>query len=89
MSLDGAFLHCVKSELENLIGARVDKVSQPSREEIVISLRMLGSNDRGAKKLIFSANGGSARVHLTNGEIDNPQTPPMFCMLLRKRLGGG
>lgn len=92
MSLDGAFLHCVKAELENLIGARVDKISQPSREEIVISLRMLNSNDhnsRGAKKLIFSANGGSARVHLTNGEIDNPQTPPMFCMLLRKRLGGG
>ncbi len=89
MSLDGAFLHCVKSELENLIGARVDKISQPSREEIVISLRMLNSNDRGAKKLMFSANGGSARVHLTNGEIDNPQTPPMFCMLLRKRLGGG
>ena len=89
MSLDGAFLHCVKSELENLIGARVDKISQPSREEIVISLRMLNSNDRGAKRLMFSANGGSARVHLTNAEIDNPQTPPMFCMLLRKRLGGG
>ena len=89
MSLDGAFLHCVKAELENLIGARVDKISQPSREEIVISLRMLNSNDRGAKRLMFSANGGSARVHLTNSEIDNPQTPPMFCMLLRKRLGGG
>ena len=87
MSLDGAYLHCVKAELENLIGARVDKIHQPSREEIVISLRMF--NDRGAKKLLFSANGGAARVHLTNAEFDNPQTPPMFCMLLRKRLGGG
>lgn len=89
MSLDGAFLHCVKRELENLIGARVDKVYQPSREEIVISLRMLNSNDRGAKKLLFSANGGAARVHLTNMELENPAAPPMFCMLLRKRLGGG
>lgn len=89
LSLDGAFLHCVKAEFENLIGARVDKVSQPSREEIVISLRMLNSGNRGAKKLLFSANGASARVHLTNAEFDNPQTPPMFCMLLRKRLGGG
>ncbi len=89
MSLDGAFLHCVKRELENLIGARVDKIYQPSREEIIVSLRLLGSDDRGAKKLLFSANGGMARVHLTNAEFDNPQTPPMFCMLLRKRLGGG
>lgn len=89
MSLDGAFLHCVKRELESLIGARVDKVWQPSREEIVISLRMLNSSDRGAKKLLFSANGGAARVHLTNMELENPASPPMFCMLLRKRLGGG
>lgn len=92
MSLDGAFLHCVKRELESLIGARVDKIYQPSREEIIVSLRLLGAlgtGDRGAKKLLFSANGGSARVHLTNAEFDNPQTPPMFCMLLRKRLGGG
>ena len=89
MSLDGAYLHCVKAELENLIGARVDKIYQPSREEIIVSLRMLNSGDRGAKKLLFSANGGAARVHLTNAEFDNPQTPPMFCMLLRKRLGGG
>lgn len=89
MSLDGAFLHCVKAELQGLIGARVDKVYQPSREEIVVSLRLLGSGDKGAKKLLFSANGASARVHLTSAEFDNPQAPPMFCMLLRKRLGGG
>ncbi len=61
MSLDGALLHCVKQELSNLIGARVDKIYQPSREEIVLSLRLLNSPDRSAKKLIFSANGGSAR----------------------------
>ncbi|MDE7360620.1 MAG: NFACT family protein [Oscillospiraceae bacterium] len=89
MSLDGALLHCVKQELTNLIGARVDKIYQPSREEIVLSLRLLNSPDRSAKKLIFSANGGSARVNLTSAEFENPQSPPMFCMLLRKHLGGG
>lgn len=89
MSLDGALLHCVKQELANLIGARVDKIYQPSREEIVLSLRLLNSPDRSAKKLIFSANGGSARVNLTSAEFENPQSPPMFCMLLRKHLGGG
>lgn len=89
MSLDGALLHCVKEELTNLIGARVDKIYQPSREEIVLTLRQLNGADKSRKSLIFSANGGSARVNLTSAEFENPQSPPMFCMLLRKHLGGG
>ena len=89
MSLDGAFLHCVKRELNTLIGARVDKISQPSKEEIVVSLRMLGGADKGAKKLAFSAGGTSARVHLTEQEFENPSAPPLFCTLLRKHLNGG
>lgn len=89
MSLDGALLHCVKEELTNLIGARVDKIYQPSREEIVLMLRQLNAADKSRKSLIFSANGGSARVNLTNAEFENPQSPPMFCMLLRKHLSGG
>lgn len=86
MSLDGAFLHIVRNELMPLVGSRVDKVYQPSREEIVISLRTLHD---GAKKLIFSANSMSARVNLTAAAFENPQQPPMLCMLLRKHLGGG
>ena len=85
MALDGAFLYAIKKELEPLIGSRVEKVHQPSREEIVISLR----SKQGSKKLYISANSGSARVHITNMSVDNPQTPPMFCMLLRKHLGSG
>lgn len=89
MSLDGAFLHCVKEELSALVGARVDKISQPSREEIVVSLRMLGGEDRSAKKIVFSANGTASRVHLTEQEFENPSAPPLFCMILRKHLSGG
>lgn len=89
MSLDGAFLHCVKEELSALVGARVDKIYQPSREEIIVSLRMLGGDDRSAKKIVFSANGTSARVHLTEREYENPSAPPLFCMILRKHLSGG
>lgn len=85
MALDGAFLHAVKNELEPLIGGRTDKIHQPSREELVITLR----TRQGAKKLYISANAGSARVHITQQSVDNPQTPPMFCMLLRKHLGSG
>ena len=86
MSLDGAFLHIVRNELLPLVGSRVDKVYQPSREEIVVSLRTLRD---GVKKLIFSANSMSARVNLTAAAFENPQQPPMLCMLLRKHLGGG
>ncbi|MBQ8960172.1 MAG: NFACT family protein [Ruminococcus sp.] len=85
MALDGAFLYAVKRELEPLIGGRVDKIHQPSREEVVIGLR----TKQGAKKLYISANAGSARVHVTEKQVDNPQVPPMFCMLLRKHLGSG
>ena len=85
MALDGAFLHTIKNELEPLIGGRVEKIHQPSREEIIISIR----TRQGSHKLYISANAGSARVHITQASVDNPQTPPMFCMLLRKHLGSG
>ncbi len=85
MALDGAFLYAVKTELQPLVGGRVDKIYQPSREEIVITIR----TKQGAKKLYISANASSARVCLTDRSIDNPQVPPMFCMLLRKHIGSG
>ena len=83
MALDGAFLYAVKNELQTLIGGRVDKVYQPSREEIIISIRTV----KGAFRLLISASASSARVHITETQVDNPMTPPMFCMLLRKHLG--
>jgi len=86
LSLDGAFLHIVCNELQPLVGARVDKVYQPSREEIVVSLRTYRD---GGKKIVLSANSVSARVNLTTAAFENPQQPPMFCMLLRKHLSGG
>lgn len=85
MALDGAFLCAVKNELLVLVGGRVEKIHQPSREEIIISIR----TRQGSKKIFISANAGSARVHITEIPVDNPQTPPMFCMLLRKHIGSG
>lgn len=85
MALDGAFLYSVKGELSKLIGGRVDKVYQPSRDEIIISIR----TRQGGFKLLISASANSARVHITKSSPDNPMKPPMFCMLLRKHLGNG
>ena len=86
MALDGLFLHCIGQELETaVIGAKVDKVYQPSSEELVLTLR---SRDLGALKLLLCARANSPRIHLTKATFENPVTPPMLCMLLRKRLGG-
>ena len=85
MALDGIFLHQIKNELTPLIGGRVDKIHQPSREELLVSLR---TRD-GAYRLLFNTGAGSARVHATRAEIENPKVPPMFCMLMRKQLSSG
>ncbi len=85
MALDGIFLSLVKKELMCLVGGRVDKIYQPSREETVFSIR----TREGAFKLLFNASAMNARVHITKAEIDNPKTPPMFCMLMRKHLSSG
>ena len=68
MALDGAFLYAIKSELQPLIGGRVEKIHQPSREEVIISIR----TRQGSKKVYISANAGSARVHITEKNVDNP-----------------
>lgn len=85
MALDGAFLHCIASELSPLIGSRIDKIYQPTRDSLVLSFRAKG----GAERVLFSACADAARVHITKEAVENPQQPPMFCMLLRKHLSGG
>ncbi len=85
MAIDGAYLHCLRQEMETrLQGARVDKIHQPSKEELVLALRSLTGNF----KLYLSARVNSPRVHFTEVALENPPSPPMFCMLLRKRLTG-
>lgn len=85
MALDGIFLCKLTEELKNTItGLRVDKVNQPTKDEIVLSLRGKGC----AYSLLFCVRADSPRLHLTAHKISNPPTPPMFCMLLRKYLTG-
>ncbi len=85
MALDGAFLHCLRDELwSTLQESRIDKIHQPSKEELVFAMR--GRN--GTEKLYLSARVNAPRVQLTAVSLENPATPPPFCMLLRKRLTG-
>lgn len=86
MAFDGAFLRCIKEEMEALLrDARVDKIHQPSREELLLTLRQRS----GSYKLYISSRAASPRIHFTDVTLENPASPPMFCMLLRKRITGG
>ncbi|HAN44516.1 MAG TPA: hypothetical protein DCP97_03900, partial [Ruminococcaceae bacterium] len=77
MSFDGAFLSIIKNEIEQTaLNSKVEKIYQPSKEEIVIGLRFKG----GSTKLLLSANASTPRVHFTKFAPENPKTPPMFCM---------
>lgn len=85
MALDGLTLGFIKNELADyIIGSKVEKVHQPSKQELVLILR----TRNGAYRLYFSADGQSPRVHLTSYNSENPKQPPMLCMMLRKRLVG-
>lgn len=83
MPLDAVCLTGVVQELRaQLLGLRIEKVQQPARDQIILTLR-------GNKKLLLCAGASQARIHLTAAVRENPASPPMFCMLLRKHLGGG
>lgn len=85
MALDGITLGLIKNEFKNyILGSKIEKVHQPSRNELVLILR----TRNGGYRLYLSCDGQSPRVHLTRYNLENPKVPPMLCMLLRKRLCG-
>ena len=85
MAFDAFFLSAVLQEIrQKTAGARVEKIHQPSRDTVILQLRCEG----GREKLLFAANPAAPRLHLTASTPENPEQPPMFCMLLRKHLSG-
>lgn len=85
MPLDGITINLLKKELSGcIIGSRIEKIHQPSKDELVFHLR----SREGAYRLLISASANSPRIHLTANAPENPATPPMLCMLFRKHLTG-
>ena len=83
MPLDAICLSAVVREIApQLEGSRIEKIQQPARDQIVLLLR-------GSRRLLINAGANQPRIHLTGLLRDNPAQPPMFCMLLRKYIGGG
>ncbi len=85
MALDGMYLSFLVSSVNDLLaGAKVDKIHQPSKNELVFIMRTKG----GMHKLYFTADANSPRFAVVEKTPENPQNPPMLCMLFRKRLVG-
>ena len=85
MAFDAFFLSAVLDEIrDKATGARVDKIHQPSRDTVILQLKC----NHGREKLLFAPNPANPRLHLTTASPENPAEPPMFCMLLRKHIGG-
>lgn len=82
MAFDGIFTGTVVAELKSAVDSHIDKIYQPSSSEICLSFRKKGF----FKRLIISVKSGFQRIHFTDMKLENPEKPPMFCMLLRKHF---
>ena len=85
MALDSMTMALLAKELNRqLADSRVDKIHQPSKDEMVFHMRRRS----GSFKLLLSARSGTARICVTQEEFENPAAPPSFCMLMRKYFSG-
>lgn len=83
MAFDGLFTRAMTKELnDTLVGGRINKIQQPYKNEMIITVRAKGKNH----KLLLSAHPSYSRVQLTEESSLSPDEPPMFCMMMRKHL---
>lgn len=86
MAFDGLLIHQLCDELKPLLeGGRIDKIHQPEKDELTIGIR----GHQGNQALFISVDASMPYFTLISGKKENPQEPPMFCMLMRKHLTGG
>lgn len=86
MAFDGLLIHHLCSELKNvLIGGRIDKIFQPEKDELSLGIRGQGTHF----DLFISTEASMPYFTIKDQRKENPATPPMFCMLMRKHLSGG
>ncbi|PHU41485.1 hypothetical protein CSX00_01075 [Pseudobutyrivibrio ruminis] len=86
MALDGISIHALVDEFNNqLLNGKINKISQPEREELLITI----NTQNGNKRLLISANASLPFIYITDENKPAPATAPGFCMLLRKHIGAG
>lgn len=85
MAFDGIVTKTIVTELQELVGSKIDKVHEPDKNTIVLGLYSQGKNY--ALNICIDAH--NCRLNLTTHNKLNPLVAPNFCMLLRKHLIGG
>ena len=84
MAFDGIVTKVITSELQNLSGARIDKIFQPDKNTILLGMYLNGLN----YALNICIDSQNYSINLTTHSKPNPKVAPNFCMLLRKYLLG-
>ena len=84
MAFDGIVTKVITSELQELSGARIDKIFQPSKNNVILGLYNNGKN----YALNICIDSSNYRIHLTTHSKPNPKKALNFCMVLRKHLIG-
>ena len=85
MPLDSIYIEGLTDEFRGILpGMKIDRVRQPERDTVLLSLRGNGQS----RTLLINFGSGNARICFTEDAFENPPQPPMFCMLLRKHLIG-
>ena len=83
MAFDAGFLAAVTAEIKRVgLGGRIEKVYQPERDTVVLQMRTF----EGGNRLLINAGSANPRIGFTAINMENPQNPPQFCVLLRKHL---
>lgn len=86
MAIDGIYLYSLVQDLKkSILNSKIDKINQPEKDEIIITLR----KERKNLRLLISASPKYPRFNLTTVSKSNPLQAPMFTMVLRKYLIGG
>ncbi len=84
MAFDGITVANLVWELKQKIeGGRIQKIAQPERDELLITIK----NQREIYRLQISASASLPFLYLTEKNKQSPMTAPNFCMLLRKHIG--
>lgn len=85
MALDGIVLRSIRKELyDNTVSGRIDKISMPEKDEIILSVRAFGKS----RKILISASSSNPRILFSDVQKENPAQPYMFLMVLRKHIAG-
>ncbi|MEG1478789.1 MAG: NFACT family protein, partial [Clostridiales bacterium] len=87
MPLDGLFFNKLLTELAlDLENAKINRIHQPDKNTVTMKLNQA---TRGNFTLVFSTHPQNARINITTATKENPKSPPLFAMVLRKHLEGG